>query len=91
MLDHFEIKALALGTSMNPVINEDRRKYVIFFLRTNEAPSPSAQTMIEKCEECGHEEFKHLYQTQICTEKGCTCNGWKESPYSDRALQSLAE
>lgn len=36
---------------------------------------------IKVCETCGHEEFSHLYQTQICTVKNCRCDGWKEPGY----------
>jgi hypothetical protein len=36
---------------------------------------------IKICDNCGHEEFLHLYQTQICTARDCRCEGWKEPPY----------
>jgi hypothetical protein len=46
---------------------------------------------IENCDECGHAEFVHLYQTQICTESGCNCNGWIEEPYPKRMMEELSE
>jgi hypothetical protein len=33
---------------------------------------------IKVCDACGHEEFLHLYQTQICTVRDCRCEGWRE-------------
>ncbi|HYB03712.1 MAG TPA: hypothetical protein VED17_04575 [Nitrososphaerales archaeon] len=40
---------------------------------------------IKICDNCGHEEFFHLYQTQICTARDCRCDRWKEPAYEQYA------
>jgi hypothetical protein len=45
---------------------------------------------IKVCENCGHEEFSHLYQTQICTVRNCRCDGWKEPGYEHPMMELYA-
>ena len=41
---------------------------------------------IKVCDTCGHEEFSHLYQTQICTVRNCKCDRWKEPGYEQPTM-----
>ena len=54
------------------------------FFATIAEMSPVARMKV--CDTCGHEEFSHLYQTQICTVRNCRCDGWKEPGYEQHPM-----
>jgi hypothetical protein len=46
---------------------------------------------IQSCDECGHDQFVHPYETQICAISGCGCNGWKEEPSTKRMMEEVSQ